>query len=731
MDLVLKILCMTNPIVNADQNLSAGECDDLIPDFLLESNENLNRLDQDFISLEKAPDDHERLASIFRTIHTIKGTSGYLNFYKLGALAHAGETLLGLLRDGTLRLNEEITTTLLKMVDAIRTMLMCVESKRNDGDNTYQPLIDQLHRLGQGHKSIEHTPPFDTSDPNEGIPIQPSVQNALRVHVDLLDRLMNLTGELVLARNHLLIHATTEKSTAFTGTVQQMSRITSDLQEAVMKTRLQPISLVWQKFPRLVRDLSLECGKKVRLEMTGEDTTVDKTLLEAVKDPLLHAIRNAVDHGIETPRERQIHAKPEEGAIRLKAYHETGFVIIEVHDDGAGLNLARIKAKGLQKGLLSAEQATQMDDNDLLQLIFTPGFSTAEKITDVSGRGVGMDVVKSNIERIGGAVNIASRPGIGTTLTIRIPLTLAIIPALIVTGRGSQYAIPQVNLQELLRVDTAHIEEAGGAFIYRLRGQLLPLIHLNNVLHPKHTETAPRSGSFLTIAVLKTNSRPFGLIVEDVTSSEDIVVKPLGRYLNDQTCFAGATIRGDGKVVLILDVLGFMQQAYKHRFKSDALHAPENVKKAPPLERVQAILLFQTSQQERMGIQTSFIERLEEIPKAAVERSNQYDVVQYRGHIMPLLYLPEVLGHDSASLRQKERYVVIVVPTAEGRFVGIVVDQILDIVIDPISIDRKIGKTAVIGSAVIQGKVTDLLDVNGIVHSCDLMREPAATERAA
>ena len=536
-----------------------NDSDDIVKEFLVESSENLDRLDRDLITLEQNPNDREILASVFRTIHTIKGTSGFLAFNQLGAVTHVGESLLGRLRDGQLELGREITSALLAMVDAVRQMLASIEATGGEGERDDSGLISRLTGLqlapeapaqtqaetpaksaaAAAPESSPETAAFPSSmgdilmqragvtpeeilaaaekqkegDPRhmgeilveQGVARPADVVEALhlqqaargpsasdrtiRLDVSLLDQLMNLVGELVLARNQILQFANNTEESGLVAASQRLNLITTELQEGVMKTRMQPIGNIWSKFPRTVRDLALDCGKQVRVEMEGEETELDKTLIEAIKDPLTHLVRNSVDHGIEPPEVRQAAGKDPEGRLFLRAFHEGGQVNIEISDDGAGLDQDRIRSKAVQKGLISAEQAGRLTDHEIVNLVFQPGFSTAEKVTNVSGRGVGMDVVKTHIEKIGGTVDLQSKAGQGVMVRMKIPLTLAIIPALIVTSVGERYAVPQVNLLELVGLEGEQarkgIETIHGVPVYRLRGKLLPLVHLKSTLQPK------------------------------------------------------------------------------------------------------------------------------------------------------------------------------------------------------------------------------------------------------
>ncbi len=745
-----------------------SDTDDLVKEFLAESTENLDRLDQDFVAMERDPSAKDRIGSIFRTIHTIKGTCGFLGFGKLESVTHVGENLLSRLRDGVMTINTEITTGLLAMVDAVREMLRCIELTGQDGENNYAPLIQRLTALLHDesaaavapaeHATIENIPqeqasvergagdhlstdhvaaasePVVAAAPSEAnkrsINTPPTVerhresdtqaQSGIRVDVGLLDKLMNLVGELVLARNQVLQFSASLEDPALVGPTQRLNLITTELQEGVMKTRMQPIGNVWSKFPRIVRDVAQSCGKTVRVEMEGRETELDKTIIEAIKDPLTHIIRNSVDHGIEAPAKRIAAGKPAEGRLFLRAFHEGGQVNIEIVDDGAGINLERVKAKAIEKGLITPDQASRMSEREATNIIFLPGFSTAEKITNVSGRGVGMDVVKTNIEKIGGIVDVQTKQGEGTTLRIKIPLTLAIIPALIVSSGGDRFAIPQVSLLELVRLEADQaatlIEKIHGAPVYRLRGNLLPLVYLNKELRtaPAAGGAAGMGGEAINIVVLQADERQFGLVVDEINDTEEIVVKPLSKQLKGLTTFAGATIMGDGTVALILDVMGVAQKASivsgsKDRGVLD--NASHN--KADQIQR-QTLLLFLAAGDRRMAIPLSTVARLEEFNRSSIETAGGASVVQYRGQIMPLVSLSEILSgrpemHPASDLIQ-----VVVYSNQETSY-GLVVDRILDIVEEAVVVQRMRPRRGVLGTVVIQDKVTEMLDLDGVI----------------
>jgi len=525
---------------------------------------------------------------------------------------------------------------------------------------------------------------------------------------------MNLAGELVLVRNQLLQYASKLDDATFNPILQRLNLITTELQEGVMKTRMQPIGNVWSKFPRVVRDLSLACGKQVRLEMDGKDTELDKTLLEAIKDPLTHIVRNSVDHGVETPAERVAAGKPAEGVIRMSAYHEGGQVNLEIVDDGAGIDAEAVKRKALERGLVGREQAERMSERELVNLLFLPGFSTAKQVTNVSGRGVGMDVVKTNISRIGGMVDMQSRRGRGTTLKIKIPLTLAIVPALVVGCGGERFAVPQVSLLELVRLEgeaaRSGIEMIHGAPVYRLRGKLLPLVFLRDELG--FERVADDAG--VNIVVLQADDRPFGLVVDEITDTEEIVVKPLGQHLKQIPIFAGATIMGDGSVALILDVLGLAQQSgvvSETRERALAEHREAQVEED---EDRRTLLLFSVAA-SRMAIPLDQVDRLEEIETARIESAGDQEVIQYRGQILPLVrperYLVERRVERRGEAGGGTGIVQVVVYSEDGRSYGLVVDEIQDVTEERVTVRREATREGILGVIVVQEHITELLDV--------------------
>lgn len=800
---------------------------DIVQDFLVESSENLDRLDRDLVGLEKNPRDKEALAGVFRTIHTIKGTCGFLGFSKLEKVAHVGENLLTRLRDGQLTLNPELTTALLGMVDAVRQMLEEIQATGQDGEEDYPELRETLTRLlvpnaadpvmalqkapkivslptevqpsgadaeqpevGSGKSGdatqdanlapigspvpakvakkktkvvaaaeteecprVSEIPVVTEASKVEGVvpkavgqPILEAKQRdaapeTIRVGVNLLDKLMTQVGELVLARNQLLQLANTVENPGLQAVSQRMNLIATELQEEVMKTRMQPIGNIWGQFPRTVRDVALGCGKQVNIEMEGKETEIDKTIIEAIKDPLTHLVRNSVDHGIELPEDRVKAGKNPAGRLILRAFHEGGQVNIEISDDGGGLNKDRIREKAIERGVITAEQAGRMSEREIFNLIFLPGFSTAAKVTNVSGRGVGMDVVKTNVEKIGGVVDVHSKPGQGTTIRVKIPLTLAIIPALVVTCGGDRYAIPQVSLLELVRLEEEHartaIEMVHGAPVYRLRGRLLPLVyldrelrleprlepHLEPHLNPHNKSASANEDSAVNIVVLQADGRQFGLVVDRINDTEEIVVKPLRKQLKSVKTFAGSSIMGDGKVALILDVLGLAQRASVVTETRDRALDGKAAELATAEAGKQTFLLFTGSGDSRMAIPLSALARLEEFPVSQVEMSGVQWVTQYRGQILPLIRLSVVMEERRNKLRGFNTLpaadagpVQVLVLHHEKQTFGLVVERILDIVEDMADVQSPPTRPAVLYSVVIGDRVTELLDIAAILQ---------------
>lgn len=703
--------------------------DELTREFLIESQEGLDRMERCLTDLEERPQDKELLGEIFRSVHTIKGTTGFLGFKRLEKLAHAGENLLGLLRDGRLSANQPIITGLLQLMDALRGVLRVIETQNQEGEGTAEEvkldaqLIARMNELQhpmaapvaveaavlQSAVSATLAPAPSTAkspalpDPDTAPPparakeavkaseapmpeagdAKPKAAAAsdstLRVDVMLLNRMMNLVGELVLTRNQILQATSTDPN--FTMLARRLDMVTADLRESVMKARMQPVSHVFSKFPRIVRDLSQMLGRRVRLVLEGQETELDKSLLEAIKDPLTHAVRNSLDHGIEKPEVRLAAGKDPEGTLKLRAYQESSHVVIEVSDDGAGIGVDRVRNKAIEKGLITAERAAHLSERDLLQLIFLPGFSTAEAVTNVSGRGVGMDVVRTNVEKIGGKVEIESRPGKGATLRLRIPLTLAIIPALIVRSLGQSFALPQGALSELVHIPPERVASAiewmEGTPLYRLRGQLLPLVFLDRMLAPATGELqlaaslAPASDRDRFIAVLDADGRRFGLVVDGLADPEEIVVKPLSTVLKSIGLYSGATILGSGDLALILDPGSIASRAGVATGQSE-----EAAEVAGAVDTMASRFLLVEASERRAAVPLGEVLRIERIPFSRVEYVGYRPVLNFEGQLLPVEDSGGVFG---AAAGAPDAQITVVVCREGKRHVGIAVSHVLDV----------------------------------------------------
>ena len=744
--------------------------DEIVKEFLVESTENLDQLDRDLMALEDTPDDRDRLSRIFRAIHTIKGTSGFLAFPKLEHITHVGENLLVLLRDGVLRLNEEIATALLALVDAVRGILSRIETENSEGEESSVDLIETLERLSAGdaakttHDGVapnespgteieqiilelcnslgtvtetQSTPSVHIrrTDTKSRLSAESSLQSAdrlgnvaaaaalvrdsvgsvaessVRIEVQLLDKLMNLVGELVLARNQILQFSQSPDNAAMASASQRLNLITTELQESVMKTRMQPIRNAWSKLPRVVRDLAISCGKQVQLKMEGAATELDRTILEAIKDPLMHIVRNSIDHGIEAPEVRLQHRKPAEGMLWLKACHSGGQVIIDIADDGAGINVERIRQKAVDKKMVTAGQAAAMSDREVMLLILLPGFSTAAEVTNLSGRGVGMDVVRTNVERIGGTLEVTSVQGQGTRLRIKIPLTLAIVPALVVTCGVDRFCIPQTSLVELLRLDgdrtRGAIEMLHSVPVYRLRGRLLPLIYLDEEmgLHSRRSETERQKHETVNIVVLQAEDRQFGLIVGQINDTQELVVKPLGRHLRSIGIYAGSTIMGDGAVSLILDVVGLARLGHVLTERGSRTLPESTRSRSAAVSSARDYLIVDPGDDSRMAIPLESISRLEAFRPDIIERNGGNMVVQYRGKVMRMISLTDSRG---GVCDRANRSLSVVVYNNGRCDVGVMVGRIVDIVThDP----GCPGDSVTDEPQIIAGRVTRVVDL--------------------
>jgi two-component system, chemotaxis family, sensor kinase CheA len=757
--------------------------DDLLREFLTETNESLDVVDVELVRFEQDPNNAKILDNIFRLVHTIKGTCGFLGLPRLEALAHAAETVMGKFRDGT-PVTGDAVTLILSTIDRIKEILGELEASEQEPEGADRDLIDKLEHLAlhgpdqaaaaplpavaapplaavepaakppapqtvgslieqtlerplrPGEVPLDElerafretkseTPvvkPAAAAEPAARAAARPAerrpakdrddddkidskvASQSIRVNVETLENLMTMVSELVLTRNQLLEIARRNEDSEFKVPLQRLSNVTAELQEGVMKTRMQPIGNAWQKLPRVVRDLATELGKEIELEMHGAETELDRQVLELIKDPLTHMVRNSADHGLETPEQRRTANKPEKGTIRLSAFHEGGHIIIEIADNGRGLNTEKIKGKAVASGLVSEAEIDKMTEAQIHKFIFAPGFSTASQVTSVSGRGVGMDVVRTNIDQIGGTIDVKTVPGAGSSFTIKIPLTLAIVSALIVEAAGDRFAIPQLSVVELVRAQTNsehRIERIKDTPVLRLRNKLLPLVHLKRLLGIDGAGPSSEENGF--IVVTQVGNQTFGIVVDGVFHTEEIVVKPMSTKLRHISMFSGNTILGDGSVIMIIDPNGIAQAI--GNATANASEEEAEAQRSEAIAKTLSLLVFRAGSPELKAVPLSLVTRLEEVDCKKIELSNGRHLVQYRGHLMPLVRVS-----DQVRIRTEGAQPLLVFSDA-GRSMGLAVDEIVDIVEDKLEIEVTSDIPGVLGSAVIKGQATEVIDV--------------------
>ncbi|POR44034.1 hybrid sensor histidine kinase/response regulator [Methylobacterium sp. V23] len=749
--------------------------DDLLREFLTESAEHLDTVDAELVRFEQDPNNQTILRNIFRLVHTIKGTCGFLGLPRLEALAHAAETLMGQFRDG-MPVTGPAVSLILVTLDRLKAILGDLEATGSEPAGSDDDLIGALEEMAsapiapapapvadiklpdpvvrelkpgevtledleRAFMEAEGPDPFDVAPAPASEPVAAAAPEpvreapapmpvkaheapaksadapaapegeggiakvqTIRVNVDTLEHLMTMVSELVLTRNQLLEIARRHDDSTYKVPLQRLSHVTAELQEGVMKTRMQPIGNAWQKLPRVVRDLSSELGKQIELVMSGAETELDRQVLEVIKDPLTHMVRNSADHGIESAADRKASGKPLRGTIRLSAYHEGGTITIEIADDGKGLDLAAIRRKAVERKIASQAEVERMTDAQVAKFIFHPGFSTAAAITSVSGRGVGMDVVKTNIELIGGVIDINTQLGRGTTFTIKIPLTLAIIAALIVKAGEQRFAVPQVAVLELVRVDKAtaqKVERINGSPVLRLRERLLPIVTLTGVLGQDQAADAVDSGF---VVVAQVGRQRFGILVDEVFHTEEIVVKPMSSKLRHLPLFAGNTILGDGAVVLIVDPNGIAQQVSQGS-QSGAIPVEAEVEEVEAADAKATLLVFKGGAGSYKAVPLSLVTRLEEIESAKVEWVGGRPLIQYRGRLMPL-----VPADPSIKIRTSGTQALVVFSDGE-RAMGLVVDEIVDIVEERLDVEISADRSDLIGSAVLRGRATEIINI--------------------
>ena len=747
--------------------------DDLIEEFLAETGESLAELDLDIVSLEQNTEDQELIGKIFRLVHTIKGTCGFLGLPRLETVAHHGENVLGRFRDGNLAVTPEYVTLILEAFDRIKEIVAGIAETGSEPEGDDSALLKKLDDVYNSKTSdtadVEDTAPAEESADNEensandqedlmSLSIEELAERAaadaaaftaepepekkpevketaapaaqaqeskavpeaksLRVNVQVLENLMTMVSELVLNRNQLLQILRRHEDSEFTAPLQRLNQVVSELQDGVMKTRMQPVGNAWGKLPRIIRDISMELGKKINLEMRGQDTELDRQVLELIKDPLTHMVRNSGDHGIELPADRLAVGKSEEGHILLNAFHEGGYIIIEISDDGRGLSTEKIKEKILANNLASADELEQMTEQNIHQFIFHAGLSTAEAVTAVSGRGVGMDVVRTNIEKIGGTVELRSEEGKGSTFTIKIPLTLAIVSAMIIEAAGERFAIPQLSVQELVRAADAteqRIENINGTPVLRLRDRLLPLISLSKVLKLERDEEEEtvESGQEETIVVMQVGAYTFGIMVDRVFDMEEIVVKPVPRILRHIEAFSGNTILGDGSVIMILDPNGIASMSGEAVMSENVDLMAEEEDAIADQARKTSLLVFRSGQGALKAVPLQLVSRLEEINAKDVEETNSCHVIQYRGTLMPLFPF-----ENKKDMVWEGNHPALVF-SENNMSMGIIVDEIVDIVEEVIDVQLSTAQDGILGSAIIDGMAMDVVDVGhylGVAH---------------
>ena len=723
--------------------------DDLLQEFVTETNESLDVVDVELVRFEQDPNNAKILDNVFRLVHTIKGTCGFIGLPRLESLAHAAETLMGKFRDGVPATNEAVTL-ILTTIDRIKQILDSLEREQCEPDGSDGDLIYDLERMVERispaakpaappHVVVTLTPqvlerplrPGEVSldelerafretpveapaaKPAKPAPAEPVKDDdpakaggqSIRVTVETLEQLMTMVSELVLTRNQLLEIVRRHEDSEFKAPLQRLSNVTAELQEGVMKTRMQPIGNAWQKLPRIVRDLSQELGKQIDLQMQGAETELDRQVLDLIKDPLTHMVRNSADHGLETPEQRRAAGKPEHGRIRLSAYHEGGHIIIQIADDGRGLDSVRIKAKAVAQGLASEAELEKMSEAQIHKFIFAPGFSTAAKVTNVSGRGVGMDVVRNNIDQIGGTIEVKSVTGVGVSFSIKIPLTLAIVAALIVEAGGDRFAIPQIAVIELVRARAGsehRVERIKDTAVLRLRDKLLPLARLSKLLGTQADAGDVESGF---IVVTQVGSQSFGIVVDSVFHTEEIVVKPMSSKLRHIAMFSGNTILGDGSVIMIIDPNG-VAESFGHAVTSQ-FDAEETAGAQPVAadEQKTSLLVFRAGSTQPKAVPLALITRLEEVDAHTIELSNGRHMVQYRGQLMPLVSM-----NDSVRVKGEGAQPLLVFSDG-ARAMALVVDEIVDIVEDRLDIQVTSDNSGVLGSAIIKGQATEIIDV--------------------
>jgi two-component system chemotaxis sensor kinase CheA len=713
--------------------------DELLGDFLTETGERIDLLEPELVRFEREPNNAEMLHAIFRLVHTIKGTCGFIGLHRLAKLAHAAETLMGQYRDGA-PVTVESVSVILSSLDRIKLILSELEKTGAEPMGSDDDLVERLEQLALAQPGANLKPAEFSFVGELGRPLQlgevsldelerawltapgpdglvvaepanrdlaPRSQT-VRISVDMLENLMTTVSELVLTRNQLLDLVRKNGKSEFKSPLQRLSTVTAELQEGIMKARLQPIANAWQKLPRLVRELSLNLGKSIDLELDGGETELDRQVLELIKDPLTHMVRNAADHGIESSEERTRAGKPAMGHVKLRAGQEGGSIVIEVEDDGRGLSAAKIRYKALASHLATQAELNRLSDYEVFSFIFRPGFSTAGEVTEISGRGVGMDVVRANIEEIGGTIELKSTSIAGTIFRIKIPLTLAIMPALIVAAGAQCFAIPQFSVMELVRVgdNSEHqLERINATPVLRLRDKLLPLLDLAELLRLEVDDSpdTKRHDAAPTVVVMQHGRKTFGVLVDSVFHAEDLVVKPMSQLLRDIKMFSGNAILGDGSVIMIIDP-NALAAAIAAVDATELKDLFVEVERDAPVAAT-SLLVFRAAAPMLKAVPLSLITRLEEFEASSIETMDGDELVQYRGALMPIVFF-------EGQRRRESGMQPVLVFTEADRPMGLAVDEIVDIVEEPLTIEITTDKPGLIGAAIVRGNATEIVDVS-------------------
>lgn len=751
--------------------------DQILDEFLIESQEIFDQLDLDFVTLEKNPTDQKMIGSIFRAMHTLKGSAGFFAFRRLEKVTHSGESLMSKVRDGVLTINQAITSALLRTMDCSREIISGIRKARAEPDGDDTELLALLQALirnkpAEDAPAVAPAPPapppvevvaaqappvekpaplVDTVEVPQSVtpviaspagetPARDSAKSSdlstqVRVNVDLLDKLMNLVSEMVLARNRLMSFASNTHDTDLVATARAVDFITLELQERMMMTRMQQIGSVWAKFPRLVRDIATETRKKVDLIQIGAETELDRSVLDGIRDPLIHIIRNCVDHGIEEPAVRLTKGKKETGTVTLRSSHESGMIVIDVSDDGAGINIPLVVKKAVEKGLITEERIQKIAYGEIIDLVCTPGFSTRDEITHLSGRGVGLDVVRTNVQKIGGSVDIRTSDQ-GTNIRLRIPLTMAIMPALFVECGNQTFAIPQSNLFEMIRHDNSRgnqgLEDIDGVPVIRLRSKLIPLIYLNREL--KLPEIDIFAAESLNIVVVQVEGMHVGLIVDKVLFMQEVVVKSVGELLRSLAIYSGATILGDGRVAMIFEVNGLAMRSGLISKLNEKGFRPELPEGVVDQSNAETMLMFDLVQLKKIAIPLYYVDRLEMFPTHRIEHRGSHDVILYREKIMKLIWLSDIV--EGAEIRNSDygNFVTVMVHYNDGVPVGFVVKQIRDIIqINPEITLISPRQPGIMGSSIVGDSVVSILDVQMVLEAnhLKLPLDPLAAKNAS